>query len=391
MLKTLTPTGNTSHTQPENRAFYPALDGLRCFAFLLVFGQHYFQLPWGSSGVDIFFVLSGFLITGILWDTRHTPHRVANFYVRRTLRIFPLFYGVMVLLLLATPFLHWQLSAVWLFWPLYLGNYLPLIPHLQQHPLLAHAAYFQIHGTLHGGTVILLLGHFWSLCVEEQFYLFWPALVFCCSRRTLLWISAASLPVCLALRLLGGAFLPPWYLQQEVLSFVTPFRMDGLLLGAWIALLLRGPRRQSLLRYSQAALYAAALAIALWMVVSPYGHLWRSPYLYPPWYETWGRTVVPLLAGLILVVSIQETTWLYRLLRKRPFRWIGRLTYGAYVLHDIPHRLYNHIAHAVSPQHQVLIAGLLSFSCTLLLASLSFRYYEAPFLNLKERWTRRAS
>src|SRR4051812_33973991 len=83
-------TGNTPLTQPENRAFYPALDGIRAIAFLMVFGQHYLMLPWGWSGVDLFFVLSGFLITGILFDTRNDRHRVRNFYVRRTLRIMPL-------------------------------------------------------------------------------------------------------------------------------------------------------------------------------------------------------------------------------------------------------------------------------------------------------------
>src|ERR1700728_3407250 len=95
-----TVTGNTAQTRPENRAFYPALDGMRAIAFLVVFGHHYLQLPWGWAGVDLFFVLSGFLITGILFDTRNDPNRVRNFYLRRTLRIFPLYYGVMAALLL---------------------------------------------------------------------------------------------------------------------------------------------------------------------------------------------------------------------------------------------------------------------------------------------------
>src|ERR1700722_12874022 len=80
----------------ENKRFYPALDGLRAIAVLMVFYQHYLSagndlpaLNWGWSGVDIFFVLSGFLITGILYDTRNVLHRFRNFYVRRTLRISP--------------------------------------------------------------------------------------------------------------------------------------------------------------------------------------------------------------------------------------------------------------------------------------------------------------
>ena len=114
----LTPVaGNTAHTKPENRAFYPALDGLRAIAFLMVFGQHYLQLPWGWAGVDLFFVLSGFLITGILFDTCDDSHRIRNFYVRRTLRIFPLYYGVMLALLLMQPIIHWHLNWHWLIWP----------------------------------------------------------------------------------------------------------------------------------------------------------------------------------------------------------------------------------------------------------------------------------
>src|ERR1700744_4617103 len=114
--------GNTAETSPENRGFYPALDGLRALAFLMVFATHYEGMPWGWSGVDVFFVISGFLITGILLDTRDDRYRVRNFYARRSLRIFPLYYGVFLLLLLLTPFLHLNWSAGWLAWPLYVGN-----------------------------------------------------------------------------------------------------------------------------------------------------------------------------------------------------------------------------------------------------------------------------
>ena len=124
MLENLPVTGNTEHTKPENRGFFPALDGLRAVAFMMVFLQHYEKLPWGWSGVDFFFVLSGFLITGILFDTRNDSHRVRNFYIRRTPRIFPLYYGILLALLLSTPFAHWQWSWRWLVWPLYLGNFL---------------------------------------------------------------------------------------------------------------------------------------------------------------------------------------------------------------------------------------------------------------------------
>ena len=93
--------------KPEIKA---ALDGMRAIAFMMVFLQHYCGLKWGWSGVDLFFVLSGFLITGILFDSRNDLHRARNFYVRRTLRIFPLYYGIMLLLLLSSPVFHWDWS-----------------------------------------------------------------------------------------------------------------------------------------------------------------------------------------------------------------------------------------------------------------------------------------
>ena len=113
---------------PENKKFYPALDGFRAVAVLMVFYQHYIginepQLNWGWTGVDFFFVLSGFLITGILYDTRNATHRFRDFYVRRTLRIFPLYYGVLLAGLCLNPIFHWQWHPAWILWPLYLGNY----------------------------------------------------------------------------------------------------------------------------------------------------------------------------------------------------------------------------------------------------------------------------
>ena len=116
-MSALPPAGNTAQTRPENRAFYPALDGLRAVAFLMVFGQHYLSLAWGWTGVNVFFVLSGFLITGILFDTRDDPHRARNFYVRRSLRIFPLYYGLFAILMLLWPVVHWRWDRLWLAWP----------------------------------------------------------------------------------------------------------------------------------------------------------------------------------------------------------------------------------------------------------------------------------
>ncbi len=114
-------------TPPEKRTYFPALDGIRAFAFLLIFLFHYVGLPGGWAGVDIFFVLSGFLITGILYDRLESQRRFRNFYLRRAIHIFPLYYGVFVFILVLAPLPHWQWGLRWFAWPLYFGNFLRLV------------------------------------------------------------------------------------------------------------------------------------------------------------------------------------------------------------------------------------------------------------------------
>ena len=387
LLDTALPaTGNTRETGPENRAFYPALDGLRALAFVLVFLSHYLRLPWGWAGVDVFFVLSGFLITGILYDTRHDPHRVRNFYVRRTLRIFPLYYGLMLVLLLSMPLFHWEITWKWLVWPAYLGNWMNLC-HLYPDSATAHLAYFQLFANSPAHKSILFLGHFWTLCVEEQFYLLWPAVVFGVrQKRTLLWICALSVPVELALRVTGHHLLPAWMLRQEVLENLTLFRFDALLLGGLLALLLRGSYREQLLEWSRWLLLPALVPALLWAAaISPLPRDW-SRYPYPEQTFTVGLTLIDLLGALLILNAIQPQHWLASLLGVRPLRWLGRLSYGAYVFHDIPHIFYHRVGEALFGANLIGIA-IIAFVATLLLAWASFRFYEAPFLNLKERYT----
>jgi len=386
----LTVTGNTEYTRPENRAFYPALDGLRAIAFLLVFLQHYAAIPWGWTGVDFFFVLSGFLISGILFDTRNDPHRVRNFYLRRTLRIFPLYYGVMILILLLYPVFRWDIDWKWLAWPGYLGNYLRFLGPsvLVDGSPLQQLADFQTNATHPANTdVILYLGHFWSLCVEEQFYLLWPCLVFWIrDRRTLLWLCALTLPLCVALRIVAQHHLPAWMLDEEILYRATPFRLDALLLGGLIALLLRGPLSAHILRYAR-LLSPLVFAVIIYWIYLVYAAQF-APVYYPTWKFTTGLTFIDLLAALVILIAIQPGSLIYRALALRPLRWLGRISYGAYIFHDIPHDFYSRYSDSLMPTHPAVPTSIFALAGTLLLSWLSFRFLESPFLNLKERWTR---
>ncbi len=395
-------TGNTLLTEPENRTFYPALDGIRAIAFLMVFFQHYLMLPWGWSGVDLFFVLSGFLITGILFDTCHDPYRVRNFYVRRTLRIMPLYYGIMLALLALQPLIHWQWNWKWLVWPLYLGNFARFFHPSVDGDMLQHLADFQPRGQIGLQPVKLFLGHFWSLCVEEQFYFLWPWVVFWMRDRVkLMWTCAATLPFCLILRLSAQSGLPSWMLEKELLYRATPFRVDALLIGGLIALLLRGPAKTKILLAARRLLPFVLGVIFLWLIFNPYTRIWQRPYIYPSWHFTWGLSVIDVTSTILILAAIQPASLAYQVFSLRPLRWLGRISYGAYVLHDIPHPAYLRIARGIvafleknrgiaehNLQRQAtLLAAVIGLVMTVLLSWLSFRYYESFFLNFKERWT----
>ncbi len=214
-----------------------ALDGVRGLAIALVLCVHFIgdDVPqsllergvtrlacYGVWGVDLFFVLSGFLITGILYDARGGPGYFRNFYLRRTLRIFPLHYAVLAFLFVLLPALPLPYPAGlaeaaehqrWL-WP-YAGN-----------------LYLSWQGAW---SALPFVGHFWSLAVEEHFYLVWPVVVLFCSRRALLAVCVGCGVFALSLRValaLAGV-------SDVALVAFTPCRLDALCAGAFLAVTLR--------------------------------------------------------------------------------------------------------------------------------------------------------
>jgi peptidoglycan/LPS O-acetylase OafA/YrhL len=383
-----------SETAPS-RAYYPALDGLRAVAFLLVFGQHYYAMPWGWAGVNVFFVLSGFLITGILFDSRDQPHRARNFYIRRTLRIFPLYFGIALLLLLLWPVMRWQWSAWWLLWPVYLGNALRYVsPQVwtEGSPLQA-AANLWLHTPLLP-KITFYFGHFWSLCVEEQFYLLWPWIVFRVrSRRALLWICGLAVVLTPLLRVATQASAPAWMLRGNLLYCTLPFQLDALLLGGLIALLWRFLPQETLLRLAKliAAIAAIITGIYLARTLHPTQLFWREHYHYAGWQFTWGLSFIDIFSAALILCCLQPSALLTRALSVRPLRWLGRISYGAYVFHDIFHDVLARaiatlaLRHAFFMQHGDKLLFVAALALTLLLASLSYRYFETPFLRLKQR------
>jgi peptidoglycan/LPS O-acetylase OafA/YrhL len=304
-----------------------ALDGLRGLAILLVMVCHLQILPrsnavdqyvgallrTGWCGVDLFFVISGFLITGILFDAKGSAHYFRSFYARRVLRIFPLYYAFLVVALLAGPALLpavFPPSAVqphehkW-FW-LYLSNlWLAWSQRWLESPAL---------------TVL------WSLCIEEQFYLLWPLVVCACSRRTLIQICVATIVGSLVLRpvlLLAGA--------HSITIFIsTPTRLDGLAMGALIALAARGPLGlRGLLTRSPVAAVVSGVVLASLLVLT-----WNRPAL-RRYSQAFCYSGFAVCFGALLVATLAapRTAGLGWLFETRVLQTLGRYSYALYLVH----------------------------------------------------------
>jgi peptidoglycan/LPS O-acetylase OafA/YrhL len=395
------PSATTASADPAARhaAHVPVLDGIRGLAILLVLlchltmygGEHRFDgwidylAWWGAIGVDLFFVLSGYLITGILVDARGRPGYFKNFYARRVLRIFPLYYAVVALSLLVLPrFLPPAQAARFgkiagdepYYW-LYLQNF-----------SIARAGQWR-HG---------VLDVTWSLAIEEQFYLVWPTVVFLCSARAMKRLCAALFLVALVSRAVAARWL---HLPAFSVYVLTPCRLDALAAGAYLAVRAREPSGLRALVPLARRLGPAAGGAALGIVVLEY-----AADLVTNYDAGWGPysvLVCPSLVALAfasLLVVVVEAERGGRLHRAFASRWVcffGVYSYGLYLVH-LPIRAL--VADRVygpawrSPRHVFLSVGgteilgqllfyPLALAAIVPVAWLSYHLYEKQFLKLK--------
>jgi peptidoglycan/LPS O-acetylase OafA/YrhL len=371
----------------SGRERMPSLDGLRGIAMLIVVGCHLiwpsatFHFDWidrvlinGWIGVDLFFVLSGFLITGILLDARDGPRYFRNFYARRALRIFPIYYLFLVALFIWLPFGSWIT--------------LRTLPWQYTH-MASHSAWYWTHtvNILHARTEVtewFHTGHLWSLSVEEQFYLVWPALVFIIPRRRL---PLACLLVC-AIALLARVW---WVATHDRLIgayILTPLRMDSLAFGALVAALARSADGSTFLRRWYRPIGLSALAVALPVQVILGADLQNR------WVIIVGYAANAIVFAAIIVWLLVDARPRKRL-EWAPLRSVGRVSYGGYLYHlpliglctPLRSRL---IAAAgdnvvsITAAHVAWIGGMIAL--TIVVASISYRWIETPFLELKERF-----
>jgi peptidoglycan/LPS O-acetylase OafA/YrhL len=305
---------------PDLRGHIPALDAIRGLAIVLVTlyrfggGDHglgrAIEADWlvepGSRGVDLFFVLSGFLITGILFDAKGKERYFRNFYIRRSLRIFPLYYGVLAATVFLLPVLMPSAEAV----------FRPAIEH-QAWLWLYAANFFQAYNA---GWCLGPFNHFWSLAVEEHFYLAWPLVIFLCSRKT-------AMRVCLALIAASVVGRIAWLAMGGngvAIEVLTPMRMDGLAFGGWLALVVRGEGGLAwLVRWAKPAAVASGLAVlALWLADK---RLMGIPYTL--WSIYFG-------AMLVLIIAAPRYSWLRWFGNSRPMRFFGKYSYAMYVFQN---------------------------------------------------------
>lgn len=339
--------------------YRPDLDGLRAIAVLAVMASHtrvsYTYGGW--MGVDVFFVLSGFLITTLLVAERERVGRVSlrRFYGRRALRLYP----ALVAMILFVGF-----------WFAVGAGY--GAPADYWRTAIRSALYLEnvAAGAGHPG----LLPHTWSLAVEEQFYVLWPpVLVF------LLWTKRDPLPwaflgvsVSWALGVLYmthglAGYSPAYYLPWS--------RFGQLLLGGMLALAIaRGVKAPAFIRSAGGGLFLVVSAIGLVYIAH---EKLRIPNL------SWEAPAIALIAaGVVWHLTCNETSPVRRLLEARPLNWLGRRSYGIYLIHLPVWSLLEVHLHAA----RVVVFGFMA-AISLALAALSYRFVEMPFLQRKARLT----
>ncbi|MES1198267.1 MAG: acyltransferase [Chitinophagaceae bacterium] len=357
----------------QTRNYYPALDGLRGVAILLVVFQHNFKFMiffFGWLGVDLFFVLSGFLITDILLSSLGKPNFIRNFYIRRVLRIFPLYYFILIICLFFLP----NIKSLSLDMSYYTSNQVWQWTYLQNWLYVFKEPF---------GTPIIL--HTWSLAVEEQFYLLWPATILLIKKPKILLIIVSILLV-----VVSATRFILWTLHIKDLAYADLFiftRIDGICVGCMLAIMLRF--NPDLLRK-----YISMVVFGFAIINFGFYFLNRLYSYSLPYLAIVGYTTFAMLFGLLVYKAItNENKLIQFIFNNSILKFFGKISYGLYVYHWPVKLLFfpffknfflNKIA--ISSQNSEVCSAILVTIAAVLLSVISYRYFESPFLKFKTRY-----
>lgn len=385
---TINPSSDVEKISSIVHGYMPVLNGYRGIAILLVFLFHCISdiagesaesvnsiyrdiMKLGWCGVDAFFVLSGFLITGILLDTRENHNFFRDFYAKRMLRIFPLYYiflgifiGVIHPLIRSYEYENnLDTSQIW-YW-FYLENWIWIFQVFDIGPLV----------------------HLWSLALEEQFYLIYPVLIYFLPHRLLSWF--------LGIVIVSALLIRSWLLLTNSLThhlaqiiYVNPLcRVDTLAIGSAIALWMRSavilPR---LLWISPIVAIASGMSLTIIIITQ------RGLEPFNPVVQSVGFSLLAIFFGSVLILSItqSENSLLVRVLSWQPLNELGKISYGFYVYHFsilwmLTDRIYEYIGKSFILGHLANIFGC--GGLTLMISLLSWYCLEQPILRLKTYFT----
>ena len=373
-------------TEVRDRHRLPALDGIRGLAILLVMFLHfadrsqpiglanrlYTQITGvGWIGVDLFFVLSGFLITGVLIDSRQSARYFKDFYARRTLRIFPLYYACLVAWIAVAPLFHPSSEVRQV-----------AIAKMHQDQLWYWTYLSNWKMGLDGRWPPMGTSVYWSLAVEEQFYLVWPAVVLVFSPRALrnVCLSLIGLAfVARAIQVAAGA--------APILVYVSTLsRMDALAVGALAAMALRDPKQREWAQRTAPwvlALGAVSLA-AMWIWIGTF-------YEYHPLMQTAGFTILAATFVSLLVEAVTPGSRVGAMFRSPALRFFGKYSYAMYLIHEtLTYQIVPHVPEQwVIPGEMggQLTRLIVSMTATIVLAWLSWHLWEKHFLALKRHFS----
>jgi peptidoglycan/LPS O-acetylase OafA/YrhL len=346
---------------------------LRGIAILLVVFYHNFGFVkyffFGWLGVDLFFVLSGFLITDILLNTVNTPGYFRNFYAKRVLRIFPLYYLSLIIFLVILPRIKgfpldfsFYIDHQWWFWT-YMQNWFLI--------------FYDV------GYTTTAIQHYWSLAVEEQFYIIWPLVIFLIRKpKILLAIAAFLLVAVICTRLYM------WTIQIKDLNYFglyTYTRIDGICIGSMLAVF-HYMRSTFINRYfTGLVLLLAAMNFVFYFVNKEYNFTY-------PYFAIVGYTTFAMLFAIIVHEVIQGSNrFLNFILNIKPLRFFGRISYGLYIFHwPIYLILYDWVDKQVrsitslSENNLAIVVSILLTIIGVLISITSFYTFERYFLKKKK-------